>query len=270
MCSTYVDAGDVVVDVGATMDLTEEEFSAGQLIVESDAVVSAIEHLTHDIRVLHLDLPAGTPMHFAPGQYAELQVPGTATAWRSYSMSSLPADANRLEFIIKIIQGGQFSSPMEKFEVGSVVRVRGPFGQFGIRLSHRPIIMVAGGSGMAPIRSMLRHMVASGNKRPVTFFFGARTERDLYLTSWLNGLQDEHEWFRYVPALSDVELGESEWAGHRGLVTDVLDGVLEMPLRNYEAYLCGPPQMIDAAIATLIRRGCRDTHIYFDRFVPSG
>jgi len=141
-------------------------------------------------------------------------------------------------------------------------------GQFGVRLSHRPMVMVAGGSGMAPVLAMLKDLAAAGNRREVTFFYGARTCTDLFLLDELNALAAEHDWLTFVPALSEPS-GDDGWEGETGLVTEVLSRRCPSTT-GMEAYLCGPPPMIDAAIEVLKSTGCKERHIYFDRFVPSG
>jgi NAD(P)H-flavin reductase/ferredoxin len=271
LCSTYAEDDEVVVDVTDTMDLTADEFAAGQTVVECAAVVEGLDGVTHDIQALRLALPPGVELAFTAGQYVEVQVPGSVGEWRSFSMANPPADSTHVDLLVKVIPGGRFSSALATtVRRGDTMRLRGPFGQFGIRLSHRPIVMVAGGSGMAPIRSMLADLAARGNERPVTFFYGARCDRDLFDVAVLEAFAAEHAWFTFVPALSDPDGNVAGWDGECGLVTDVLDRRLAGDLRQVEAYLCGPPPMIDAAIALLTRRGCRPRHVFFDRFVPSG
>jgi ferredoxin-NADP reductase len=131
------------------------------------------------------------------------------------------------------------------------------------------MVMVAVGSGMAPIRSMLHHLVARDNRRRVTFFYGARTDHDLFLLDELLELERAHPWFRFVPTLSRPERNAAAWAGATGRVTDVLARQMGT-LRGHEAYLCGPAPMIDATIEVLLTLACKRRHIFFDRFVPTG
>ena len=271
LCSTYAANGAVVVDVSETMDdLTEDEYRAGQQVQEHVAVVDRLDALTHDIRWLGLRLEEPGEMTFAAGQYVEVAVPGSDDEWRSYSMANPPRESNRIDLIIKVIPGGRFSSALEgRIRPGEPIRLRGPFGRFGVRLSHRPMVMIAGGSGMAPILAMLRDLERPGNQRPVTFFYGARTDRDLFLLEELARLAERHPWFTFIPALSEPARNVGDWDGETGLVTDVLSRH-HPSTRGFEAYLCGPPPMIDAAIDVLVAGGCKDRHIYFDRFVPSG
>jgi len=270
LCSTFAKDDGLIVDVSQTMDdLTEGDYLAGQHVQEVVAVVDAIKALTHDIRWigLRIDDPAG--FQFTAGQYVEVAVPGLADTWRSFSMAIPPGENGRVDLIIKILPGGAFSTALDtQIKPGDSVRLRGPMGQFGVRLSHRPMVMVAGGSGMAPVLAMLKDLAAAGNRREVTFFYGARTCRDLFRLDELNALAAEHDWLTFVPALSEPS-GEDGWEGETGLVTEVLSRRYSSTT-GMEAYLCGPPPMIDAAIEVLKSTGCKERHIYFDRFVPSG
>jgi alkene monooxygenase reductase len=271
LCSTFAGSDELVVDVSYTMDdLSEDQYLAGHHVQEYTATVDRLEALTHDIRWfgLRLDDPAG--FSFVAGQYVEVAVPGRPGSWRSFSMANPPGQAGRVDLIIKVLPGGTFSATLDATVVcGDRVRLRGPFGQFCVRLSHRPMIMVAGGSGMAPILAMLKDLAATPNRRKVTFFYGARSHRDLFLVDELTDLAERHDWFRFVPALSEPAGADGDWAGESGLITEVLARHLPST-RGMEAYLCGPPPMIDAAISVLSSTGCKDRHIYFDRFVPSG
>jgi NAD(P)H-flavin reductase len=119
---------------------------------------------------------------------------------------------------------------------------------------------------MAPILAMLTDLAAAPNRREVVFFYGARTKADLFLVAELEKLAATHDWLTFIPALSDPA---DTWDGETGLVTDVVARHLPST-RGMEAYLCGPPPMIDAAVELLRSAGCKERHIYFDRFVPSG
>jgi NAD(P)H-flavin reductase/ferredoxin len=271
LCSTFPDPDGLVVDVSATMDdLSEEQYLAGQRIQQYVATVDRLDALTHDIRWLGLRLDEPSDIAFTAGQYVEVGVPGEADQWRSYSMANPPAESGRVDLIVKLIPGGLFSAALrERLAPGDRLRLRGPFGTFGTRLSHRPMIMVAGGSGKAPILAMLKDLAATGNRRDVTFFYGARTDRDLFLRTDLDELVSANPWLTFVPALSEPQGNSGPWPGETGLVTDVLARRLPST-RGMEAYLCGPPGMVDAAIEVLSASGCKQRHIYVDRFVPSG
>jgi NAD(P)H-flavin reductase/ferredoxin len=267
LCSTIPAGDELVVDVSGTMpDLTAEEYHRGQSIGQYTGTVDRIDTLTPDIRWLGLQLDE--PMPFTAGQYLEIEVPGRVDTWRSYSMANAPARSGRADLIIKLFTGGLFSTVLNgQLRLGDRLAVRGPLGAFGVRLSHRPMVLVAGGSGVAPIRSMLTDLAETGNRREVTCFYGARTVADLVQHDELVDLAARHAWLTYVPAVTTAAAGL--WSGDVGLVTDVL--ARRLPATSgREAYLCGPPGMVDAAIEVLTSSGCKPRHIYVDRFVPSG
>jgi propane monooxygenase reductase subunit len=132
--------------------------------------------------------------------------------------------------------------------------------------SPRRLVFIGGGAGMAPIMSLLRSMEEKGTERPATFYYGARTADDLFVLDELERLSGALPDMTFVPALSDSADG---WDGEAGLITDVVDR-MEPDLTEVDAYLCGPPPMVDAAIALLERRGCPESRIYFDKFTTGG
>jgi propane monooxygenase reductase subunit len=256
---------DCVIDV-ESMEMTEEEFRAGDVTVTYDTELEVVEPLTHDIRFVRLRLVEPERMKFVAGQFVSVGIPGTGL-FRSYSMANPPSADQVVELIVRVIPGGMFSSWLEqRARPGDRVPVQGPYGMLKIRLSHRRILMIAGGSGMAPILSMLEDLAEKGNERPVTLFFGARSERDLYLEDRLAKLGERMP-LEFVPALS--ESWAPSWSGETGLVTEVLRRRLPS-LEGWDAYMCGPPPMIDAATPLLVDSGVRARNIYFDAFAPTG
>jgi propane monooxygenase reductase subunit len=146
------------------------------------------------------------------------------------------------------------------------MKVRVPFGMFTMReKSEGEIIFVGGGSGMAPILALLRHMAEKSIERKATFYYGARTKKDLFYLDELQELGEQLPGeFRFVPALSEPE-DDAEWDGEEGLITDVIERV-EDDLNGTEAYMAGPPPMIDAAIPVLTQIGVDEDDIYYDKF----
>jgi propane monooxygenase reductase subunit len=142
--------------------------------------------------------------------------------------------------------------------------VQGPYGVFTLRSSSvRPLLFIGGGAGMAPILSLLRALAEQGSERTAVYYYGAREEQDLFHVDELSELASQLSDLRIVHALSD-----QEWEGETGLITDVVDRG-ESDLADVDAYLCGPPPMVDAAIDLLERRGVPDGHIYYDKFTTS-
>jgi propane monooxygenase reductase component len=220
--------------------------------------VEAVEPLTADI--WFLKLRPEEPLEFKPGQYVDIAIPGT-DEHRSFSMAN--TDAETLEFMIKQYPGGRLSGLLADGSIkpGDTLAVTGPYGVFTLRHSSpRRLLFIGGGAGMAPILSLLRSMKESGSEREAAYYYGARTEVDLFHRDELADLP-----CAFVPALSEDSDG---WAGEAGLITDVVDR-LEGDLTEVDAYLCGPPPMVDAAIALLEARGVPEAHIYFDKFTTT-
>jgi propane monooxygenase reductase component len=245
----------------------EEVLRSGVPIVEATAEVEAVEPLTHDIRRLVLRLREPDRISFHAGQYMDIAIPGADGEHRSFSMANTPGEPDRLEFMIKLYEGGHFSGLLANghgIKVGDELTCTGPYGVFTLRdSSPRRLVFIAGGAGMAPVMSLLRSMAEKGTARPATFYYGARTEDDLFALEELERLCGSVPDLRFVPALSDAE-----WDGETGLITDVVDR-MEEDLTEVDAYLCGPPPMVDAAISLLERRGCPESRIYFDKFTTT-
>jgi len=242
----------------------EEMLRSGVPLQTETMRVEKIEELTHDIR--RLVLSGGDAMQFKPGQYADITIPGSEEV-RSFSMANLPG--GELEFMIKLYPDGKFSGLLadSKLSEGDEVEVTGPFGVFTLRQSERPLLFVGGGAGMAPILSLLRSMVEKGIDRKAVYYYGARTEQDLFHLEELEELAEQLPNLTFVPALSDIEDG-ADWDGERGMVTDVVTR-LEEELGEMDAYLCGPPPMVDAAIAMLDANGVPENRVYYDKFTTT-
>ena len=249
----------------------EDILRLGIPIVTLQTIVEEIEPLTHDIKRLVLRFAEpGQRMLFTAGQYADIRIPGSEEH-RAYSMANTPRANDHLEFIIKVFPGGRFSSLLEGgISVGQDLVVKGPYGVFMLReKSNSDIICIGGGSGMAPLWSVLNSMAERGIERKATYYYGARTRKDLFYLDRLQQLEERLPGFRFVPALS-MATAEDEWDGETGLITEVLDRNLEAGQKQMQAYLCGPPPMIDAAIPVLVSKGIGEDRIFFDKFTPTG
>jgi alkene monooxygenase reductase len=257
---------DCTIDVGA-MTLSSDEFEGGDQVGEFTTAVQAVEMLTPDTRGVTLRLVQPEAIKFVAGQFVNVEIPGTSDV-RSYSIASAPADSARIDLIIKLLPGGAFSAHLESaLRAGDRLRLHGPLGQLKVRLSHRRILMVAGGSGLAPFLSMIRDMAHRGNARPVTLVFGGRRGTDLYRLDEIERLARTLPAFEFIPALSEAV--SEGWTGETGLVTEVI--ARRFPtLDGYDAYLAGPPPMIEATVPLLLDRGVRPPNVYFDAFVPTG
>lgn len=256
---------DCTVDA-TTMELSDDEFEGGDPVTWFETELVEFDYLTPDIVGISLALVEPAEMSFVAGQFVNIEVPGT-DMWRSYSIANAPHDSTRVELIIKLLPGGRFSSHIASdLAVGDRLRMLGPLGELRLRLSHRRIIMVAGGSGLAPIISMLRDMIHRGRHRDVELIFGARRRTDLYRIDELEHLAAASPQLDLVPALSEPE--GASWPGEIGLVTEVI-ARRHTTLDGFDAYLAGPPPMIDATVPLLHELGVRPQNVYFDAFVPA-
>ena len=226
--------------------------------------VVSIEDQTYDIKLVKFKLINPTEMHFKPGQYAQIKVPGIDVI-RAYSIASNPKDTSEIELIIRQVPNGQATTFVHKaLEVGDKITLTGPFGDFYLRETEREMICIAGGSGKAPIRSILNYLRDRGMNRKVKYFFGAKSKRDLYMTEEFLELSKAFPNFEYIPALSEP-LPEDEWQGEVGLITDVVDRLTD-DLSEAEAYLCGSPGMINACNKILTKHDIKQHNVFYDKF----
>lgn len=252
------------------LNYDEDMIRSGLPIQQAVGEVIANDAVTHDMRHLVLRLLTPKEIKFFPGQYVDIAVPGTE-ATRSFSMANTSSrEDGRLEFVIKVYPDGLFSHFLAtSLKVGDQLNLTGPYGMFTLREGRdADLVFVGGGAGMAPILSLLRSMAERGIERKATFYYGARGRRDLCFEAELRALEESLPWFRYVPALSEPAAGE-EWEGEVGLITDVVSRC-ESDLHGVDAYVCGPPPMVEAAQATLARLGVAPERIYYDKFTTTG
>lgn len=230
------------------------------------AKISTITPLTRDIVDVRLLLDE--PIPYYAGQYANLSIPGVESP-RSYSFASAPqAHASQeLSFHIRLIPDGEVSGWFAASDrTNEAIGLDGPYGIFRLRESDAPIVCIAGGSGMAPIKAMLEHGAQQGVARSVVYLYGARTQADLYSESVIQALAETWQGtLRFLPVLSE-EPEDSDWSGARGYVSDFIRTIDDFELAGCQAYLCGPPPMIDAALPILANSGVRGRDTYFDKF----
>ena len=228
------------------------------------ATVTAIEDATHDIKVIRLK-PA-KPLTFSPGQYAMLQF--TPDHIRPYSMASICTDGE-LEFHVRRVADGRVTGYLfNELKVGDAVRVSGPLGTAYLRTRHEgPMLCVAGGTGLAPILSILRGTIDAGMANPVYVYFGVRSPQDIYGLEQLQALQTA------LPSLKIevvVATDDDEGSGKRiGLVTEAIAHDIS-DFQDWRAYVCGAPPMVEATAALLKQRGIQEQHVYADAFYASG
>jgi NAD(P)H-flavin reductase/ferredoxin len=244
-------------------DTVVRRIDAEELVLHPSRVmrcrVLELEELTHDIKGVRLAVEAGGPMTFSAGQYAQVEfAPGLS---RHYSMASTPAEPE-LMFHIRHMPGGRTSSHVAtQLKAGDKVKVSGPLGVSYLRDNHRgPVLLVAGGSGLAPIQSILYSLLERGHEAPVTLYFGVRSERDLYHEGLLKDLAAQHPNFNYQVVLS-------EQIGARGRRYGLVHEAIDLPIpADVMAYLAGPPVMVEAATALLAAHGVTPRQVHADAF----
>ncbi len=246
----------------------ELPYVRGHLIAEKtySLRLTALEALSPTTVRICGELPRNSTFGFHPGQYVNIKIPETG-ALRSYSMANDPATPSRLEFHVRLLADGQMSNFARRPGiVDSTIEIAGPKGVFYLRDGNAPILMVAGGTGLAPMVSML-HALASSDRAglPIVLCFGVTRSDDLYGVDVLNVLA------KRLPnldvRLSTVEAGAS-WSGHKGFATDLIRQNDITP--QTRSYLCGPPPMIAAARKRLWSFGVDEKAIFAEEFIPSG
>ncbi|CAN7253912.1 2Fe-2S iron-sulfur cluster-binding protein [Pseudoduganella sp. LjRoot289] len=227
------------------------------------ATVLAIEEMTHDIRRLRLK-PA-KPLDFSPGQYATLQFGPELV--RPYSMANVPG-SEELEFHVRLVPDGRVTGHIDRvLAVGDAVRVSGPLGTAYLRRKHEgPMLCVAGGTGLAPVLSIVRAALAAGMAQPIHLYFGVRTRRDVYGLAWLEQLRERHANLHLHVVVSTGN-DDPQWRG--GVVTDAVSHDWDS-LAGWRAYLCGAPPMVEAAALLAKKKGVLPEHVYADAFYASG
>ncbi len=234
-----------------------------------DATIAEIIDYTYDIKGILFKFDEGQKIDFLAGQYVQLETQPYGKVKqkvsRAYSISSKPELNDALQLIIRLVPEGICTTWVHQYlKVGDRVSLTGPYGDFYIRDSRADIIFVAGGSGKAPIKSMLEHLAVSGCERKMTYFFGARTMKDLYLTEEMQAFESIFPDFNYVPVLSAPE-PDCGWTGKTGFVMPYFKDSIRDP-KNTEAYLCGSPGMINAVTKALLEYGIPQDKIFYDSF----
>lgn len=226
--------------------------------------VSRLEKLNHDVMLVVLKLPQNKQFSYLAGQYIDILLRDGRR--RSFSLAGAPAEGGDLELHIRQVPGGFFTNQVfSSMKERDLLRFQGPLGTFFLRQdSEKPVILVAGGTGFAPVKAIVEAAIENRVDRPIHLFWGARTERDLYMDELPRQWSEAHRHIDYTPVLSE-EGDASEWAGKTGWVHEA---ILEMypDLSAYEVYMSGPPPMIDAGSTAFLRHGLPEQSLFFDSF----
>ena len=226
--------------------------------------VQQIERVADDVIILSLKLPANERLQFLAGQYIEFLLKDGKR--RAFSIANAPHDDGFLQLHVRMIAGGDFTGHVfHGMKEKDILRFQGPYGSFFLREeSTKPVILLAGGTGFAPIKALVEHAIHSRIKRPMELYWGARNRGGLYLSHLAQDWADAHGHIRYIPVLSEATPADA-WQGRRGLVHRA---VLEdhADLAGHQVYACGAPAMIDAARAGFLAHGLPEEEFFADAF----
>ncbi len=257
-------------DTTIEADIEEEPDARVIPVLDYVATVARIDTLTPTIKAIHLQLDQ--PIDFQAGQYIQLAIPGP-DASRAFSIANSPSDVNttgRIELNVRRVPGGTGTGWLhDSLKQGDTLRLAGPYGRFFVRESAmRPMLFMAGGSGLSSPRSMILDLLSRDCTLPITLVYGQRSRDELYYDAQFRALAQQHPTFTYLPTLSDEPDG-SDWSGLRGFVHEVARQSFSEGFAGHKAYLCGPPQMIEACIGTLMQGRLFERDIYTEKFLSA-
>jgi Na+-transporting NADH:ubiquinone oxidoreductase subunit F len=246
----------------------EIQFSEVYLSVkEYRGRLSRVRQLTHDIKELTIALLEPGEINFRPGQYVQIQAPSPdGPIFRAYSISSPVLQKNLIQLIVRLVPGGIASTYLHSLAEGQELNFTGPYGDFKLSEDPNvPVICVGGGAGMAPINCIIQSLYQKWPERRCWLFFGCRTRQDVFYLDAFQELARRHPGFQVVYALSDPLAAEEQWEGDTGFIHLSADKRLEVDARR-QAFLCGPPPMIEAVTEILTNKGLRKEDIFYDKF----
>lgn len=249
-------AGDLLIDI---LQISAPDEA---VIKRLPARIERTQRLSHDVLAVFLRLPVAEPLYFAPGQHLDVMLPGGRR--RSFSIASPPHDPRPLELQVKRVPGGEwtealFTDPAQQ----PLLAIEGPRGRFVYRGDSRaPMLLVGGGTGLAPLKSIFRHVIENRLEREIVLYWGVRGERDLYAHRELETLAGRVANFRYHAVLSEADAG---WSGRRGWVHEAVVADFDS-LAGHDIYASGPPAMIAAVLRAFPRCGADPERLFFDSF----
>lgn len=288
-CKSLLMDGDVNYPIEQALSLTDEEKQRGitllcqaqplsDLIIEARVVpadeeivvkklpcrLTGKDQLCHDVVKLNLKLPIMEPFAYRAGQYIDILLPDGRR--RSFSLANAPYINGSLELHVRHVDGGDFTGYVfDELELKSILRVEGPHGQFYLREeSDRPIIFMAGGTGFAPIKSIIEYCITHQIERPMYLYWGVRSQEDLYMNELAEMWANDFNHIHYVPVLSEPKQGDDA-AIRTGYVHDaIIDDIPD--LSQYDVYASGPPIMVHAGKDAFAKRLLSMDHYYSDAF----
>ena len=289
-CLGEIHSGQVAYPDGLPMALGEDDAEEGkalfcQAVAKSDltihipeikreseveiktlpARVEGLRKLSHDVMEMTLKLPATERLQFLAGQYIDFLLSDGRK--RSFSLANAPSEDNYLELHLRHVKGGYFTDHVfNEMQEKALVRIEGPHGSFYLRdESQRPLILMAGGTGFAPLKGIIEQMLLNGtHDRPIYLYWGVRTQADLYHDTLAQKWAFQHKHIHYVPVLSESD-AEDAWQGRSGFVHQAVAEDFA-DLSGFDVYMSGPPPMIDAAKTLFTQQGLVHEQLYSDAF----
>jgi phenol/toluene 2-monooxygenase (NADH) P5/A5 len=254
--------GDVTIEA----DIDEDPDAVVRRVRDFAGTVSRLEHLTGDI--LGVWIAVDEPVEFQAGQYLNLHVDGVDGP-RAFSMANSPARGDEVELHIRLVPDGAATPKLhQELAVGDRLEFSAPYGRFFVRRSaDKPMLFLAGGSGLSSPKGMIVDLLETGCELPITLIHGVRTASDVYFAEEFRQLEASHPNFRYVPTLSAPD--DQLWDGATGFVHEVAERLYEGRFAGLSAYLCGPPPMIEACIRSLMKGRLFERDIFTERFVTA-
>lgn len=240
-------------------------------VQEFRATVKSARTLTPDTREIVISLgdpPRGggpAEIEFRPGQYVQIRVPAREPTYRAYSISSPPETRNEIELIVRLVPGGLGSTYLHNIEPGDEIDFTGPYGEFELsEAEDTDIVCVAGGCGLAPVKSILHYLYSKWPERKSWLFFGARSAADVMYLDEFEALAAEHPGLTVCYALSEPKATD-EWEGNVGFIHKSVEARLPEGA-DRQAFMCGPPPMVEAAMKVLNAKGVSEDRVFYDKF----
>jgi len=250
------------------LEVNEIDSSSDVQIKMLPARVNSLKRLADDVMEMTLKLPASENMSFYAGQYIEFIMRDKSR--RAFSLANSPSNDEYLELHLRQVPDGIFTNYVfDSMKEKAMVRIEGPFGNFYIRdTSNRPLVMIAGGTGFAPIKSIIEKLIEEGDTRPIELYWGARAKADLYRNDLPEKWASQYEHINYIPVLSEAK-DEDNWQGRTGFVHEAV--AEDLPnIGSYDVYMAGPPVMINSAKERFSQQGLPIDQLFSDSFEYAG
>ncbi len=259
LCQAYPASAEIVIEARDIKPPTTQNE-----IKNLPSRIERLDRLAPDVMAVFLRILAREQFNYLAGQYLDIMLPQNRR--RSFSIANPPHDAELLELHVRRVSRGEFTQQLfSGAAANTLIRIEGPLGQFWFREeSRRPALLIGGGTGYAPLRAMLRHLLERGDRRPLHLYWGAQSRVDLYEDALVREWTARYPNFKYTPVLSNPR-PEDAWDGRTGLVHKA---VLEdhVDIAEFDVYTAGPPAMIEAIRHEFIARGLPRDQLFFDSF----